>query len=120
MTAQFDLLPWHDAELKEIIINRERADVVKIIVEWPEYERLICSIIEFYGCYGFQADMHFGFRSPDSILDANIVAKSNELTILRSNWKKMGVNLDHIHQYQIVTNTTNSTINVFCSGFRLL
>lgn len=119
MKAQFNELPWHDAELKEIIIDRDGSDIVKIVVDWPEYDQTFNSTIEFYDCYGFQADMHFGYSPPDSILEAHFIPESRELESLISRWGKIGIALDHLQQYQIITNTTNSTINIFCAGFRL-
>ena len=77
MIQKFNDLPWHDAELKEIVINRSQShDKVKILVEWPEAYEGGTVEIEFFGCYAFQSDMHFGIMPPDSILDAECTQNS--------------------------------------------
>ena len=39
MNVDFDSFPWHDAELKELLVDRREAgerDEVHLRVEWPQ------------------------------------------------------------------------------------
>ena len=49
MIQEFNDLPWHDAELKEIIVDRTQKDRVKILIRWPEAHGGNCVFMEFFG-----------------------------------------------------------------------
>ena len=112
--VNFDDFSWHDAELVYIKIDREN-DLVKITVRFPETDS--DKTIEFVECYGLHAKMNFGFFSPDSILEAKIIATSKEMELIKHNWMQMGLALENLKCYQIVTNTSGSEINIFSNRF---
>jgi len=120
MIQEFNDLPWHDAELKEIIIDRSQKDNVRILIQWPEDYEAHCVFIEFFDCYALQADMHFGIVPPDFILDAECILQSQELDKIKKVWIKMGLDISGLHCYRIITNSTNSTINIFALSFRVI
>lgn len=120
MNQEFNDLPWHDAELKEVIIERVQKDIVKILVRWPENSEDHSVCIEFFDCYALRADMHFGIVPPDCILEAECILQSQELDNLKKIWASMGLNITGIHCYRIITNSTNSIINIYALGFRIL
>lgn len=122
MIEEFHDLPWHDAELKEIIIDRvSDQDIVKLSVVWPEdidSERY--DHIEFFKCYGLKADMHFGHWGADSILSANCVIDCPDLEQLKATWDAMGGGIGKIYCFTIETNSTASIIKIFAKGFRII
>ena len=69
MIQMFNNLPWHDAELKEIIINRERNDEIKLLVGFPTNDGISAVCIEFFDCYALKPDMHFGILSTLQIFE---------------------------------------------------
>lgn len=119
--TNFNDLPWHDANLQYIYINRlnpGEQDVIKILIDWADSHS--SSAIEFYDCYALTANMNFGIVACESILSAECFIDSAELTSIRQEWSKVGINLDSLKSYKIITNSTNSIINIFALGFRLI
>lgn len=120
MTQEFNTFPWHDAELKEIIIDRDNKDVIKVLIHWPENYGNHSEVIEFFDCYALQTDMHFGIVPPDYILDAECIIESKELDNIKKTWAKMGLNLPGLKCFRITTNSTNSIIDIYALGFRII
>lgn len=84
----FSTLPWHDAELLSIMINRRNPgenDRIVIDICWPNGEQ---ETLVFDDCYGLEAKMNFGVIAPESILDASVTVQSDELTEIREKWAK--------------------------------
>lgn len=120
MNVNFVDLPWHDANLQSIYIDRQKPgeqDIIKIIIDWPDNNS--SSIIEFLDCYAFTANMNFGIVACESILKAECLNDSEELNFIRREWLKVGVNLEKLKCFIITTNSTNSTINIFALCFRI-
>lgn len=121
MNKFFNELPWHDSNLKSIVIDRNNPgehDIVRILVEWSDTGK--SSILEFYDCYALSANMNFGIIACESILYAEYFINSEELDDIRKKWAKIGVNLDELKCYRINTNSTNSVFNIFALGFRVI
>ena len=118
MNDKFDNFMWHDAILKSIFIDRRnpgQQDSVTILVEWPG--NMQSSLLEFYDCYALSATMNFGVIASESILEATCVTDSQEIQNLRKKWKNIGVDINHLNCYRIVTNSTNSIIEIYSKGF---
>jgi hypothetical protein len=120
MIKTFNDLPWHDAQLIEINIHRDSRDIVRLLISWPDHPEGAYQAIEFFDCYAFQSDMHFVIIPPDSILQAECIERSKELDDIKKLWAKIGVNLSELHCYRITTNSTNSILNIFALGFRVI
>lgn len=120
MNEEFENLPWHDANLQRICINRQNPgenDSVSFLIEWPEESSL--SSVEFYDCYAFNAQMNFGIVSSESILKAECINDSPEIKAICDKWLKIGVELANLKCYRIITNSTHSIIDVFSLGFSI-
>ena len=120
MNEEFENLPWHDANLQCIYINRQNPgenDIVSFLIEWPEESP--ASFVEFYDCYALNAKMNFGIISVESILEVKCIHNSSEIKEIRDKWLKIGVELTNLKCYRIVTNSTHSIIDVFSLGFRI-
>lgn len=121
MNANFNDLPWHDANLQFIYIDRQKPgekDVIKFLIDWPD--GVSSSIIEFYDCYALTANMNFGVVSCESILMAECLTESEDLNSIRQEWSKAGVNLDELKCFKIATNSTNSMISIYALRFNLI
>ena len=123
MKDTFNNFYWHDANIKFIHIDRSKPgenDVVSFLIDWPD--EISSSIIEFYDCYGLDMNFNFGIIACESILSAECLdrSKSPKLQSIYEKWRKIEVNLDNLMCFQINTNSTNSVINIYALGFRLI
>lgn len=120
MIEKFNDFPWHDAELKEIIIDRVNRDLVSISLIWPEdIDSDRYSLVEFFDCYGLKANMNFGHTEPDSIYTATCGQDCTDLDQVKSKWKKMGVDLYDLYCFRIETISTGSEIKIFAKSYKL-
>ncbi len=113
MMNKFNSMPWHDAQLLSISIDRSNAgnsDTVGLLVEWPDGIR---NKIIFSDCYLFDAKMNFGVVAEESILDAMCLDESDQISEIKNKWEQLGVKLDQIYCYRIITNSTNSQIDIY-------
>ena len=121
MNTNFNELPWHDAILQFIYIDRQKPgdqDVIRILIDWPGSSSP--STIEFYDCYALNMNMNFGIVACESILTAECFSDSIELNAVRKVWSKAGIYLEDLKYFKIITNSTNSTINIFALGFKMI
>ena len=120
MNMNFNELEWHDAELLDIYIDRSMAgnnDIVKLTIKQPNDIKVIAV---FTDCYALNLNMNFGMIVLESILDANILTESKELSKIRNVWGKMGVNLEKLKCFEIETNSTNSLIQIFALNYEIV
>ncbi len=119
MNESFNNLPWHDATIQSIKIDREHPgdqDTIKFLIIWPEEQN--ASTIEFTDCYALNMNMNFGIVALKSILHAECFGASEKLNVIRNEWSRMGVNLENLKCFRIETNSTNSIINIYALGYR--
>lgn len=119
MDNQFNELPWHDAELLCVTVDRQNPgdeDQVVIDVCWPNGEK---NRITFIDCYGFYANMNFGIMASESILEASFVEQSQELEQIREKWRKLGVDLGRLGCFEIKTNSTSSNLCIYALQYSL-
>lgn len=117
----FNELPWHDARLQSVYINRNNPgenDSITLKINWPE-SNIDCSI-EFFDCYFLEANMNFGIVASESILSANYYQNSEKLDTIRNNWISFSVNLEDLTCFEFITNSTNSTIRIYSMGYRFI
>jgi hypothetical protein len=121
MNTNFNDLPWHDANLQFIYIDRQKPgekDTIKLLIEWPESNST--SNIEFNDCYALTLNMNFGIVACESILTAECSSDSEELRSIKKKWSRAGINLEGLKCYKIITNSTNSIINIYALDFRMV
>ena len=119
MTDSFDALPWHDAELLEISVDRRHAgerDEVRLRIAWPQGEE---ATLLFRGCYSMNAAMNFGVIATEQILAARIVEQDPGLIALRKQWAPLGLSLQKLRCFQIETNSTASVIRIYAQEFEI-
>ena len=117
METRFSDLPWHDAELLNIMIDRcnpGENDQIVVNICWPNDSR---DTLVFYDCYELEAKMNFGVIAPESILDASVTNNSKELTQIREKWAKIGIDLTQLKCFEIRTNSTNSIVRIYALNY---
>jgi hypothetical protein len=119
ITTSFDSLPWHDAELQELTINRREpgaCDEVRLQVVWPDGSRAASIFRE---CYGFAAEMNFGVIAKEQIAAASTIQDDPCLVSLRDRWKPLRVSLDLLRCYRLETSSTGSVIRIYAMEFEV-
>jgi len=109
----FEGLPWHDAVLQEIVVDRRnpgKVDGVLIRVAWPPGG---AGTLRFSDCYALNAALNFGVVADETIARAVIDDSDPELSTLRARWKPLGVNLDSVVCFRIETSSTGSLIRIY-------
>jgi hypothetical protein len=115
-SRDFDLLPWHDALLLGISVDRRtpgERDEVTVAVRWGDD---LSETLKFIGCYAFESRMNFGVIAEESILEAHCTRTSEELAALRQKWARIGVDLADLRCYEIQTSTTASVFGTLRWG----
>jgi len=117
MIDEFNDFPWHDSELIELTVNREnpgKRDEVVLLIRSRDGE---VSRFTFTDCYAFECLMNFGVVAPETIRNGCCSNDSAELDRIRERWQGAGVDLGKLMCFEIVTNSTNSTIKIFAIDF---
>jgi hypothetical protein len=117
MNADFDSLPWHDAELLEMLVDRRNAgecDEVRLRVVWPQSDK---ALLIFRNCYAMTVDMCFGIVATERIGCASLVKDDPGLTSIRVRWMSLGVPLESLGCYRIQMSSTGSVIQIYATQF---
>lgn len=116
----FEDLPWHDAVLLNLSIDRRsraEQDQVLLQVEWPDG----CQNNLLFGdCYGLKALLNFGVIGDDTIWAAQVTSDDEDLKKKREAWAKLSEPLEGVRCYSIETNSTASSIKIFARTFEVL
>jgi hypothetical protein len=115
----FNSLPWHDAELLELSVDRRNAgecDEVRLRVAWPQGDE---ATLVFRDCYAMTAEMNFGVIAEERIASASLIDDDPGLTSIRDRWKPLGVSLEVLRCYQLETSSTSSVIRIYAKQFEV-
>lgn len=119
MTQSFDELPWHDAELRGLSVDRRQpgiVDQVNLSVCWPDGTE---NEILFHDCYALFAEMNFGVIAPEAILAARVSHDDPGSTEVRARWQPLGTRLDDLVCFEIETSSTASKLRIYAKSFEL-
>ena len=117
MSDIFNSLPWHDAELLELSVDRRNAgarDEVRLRVVWPQGDE---ASLLFRDCYAMTAEMNFGVIAEERIASALLIDDDPGLTSIRDRWKPLGVSLEMLRCYRLETSSTSSVIRIYAKQF---
>ncbi|KGO87210.1 hypothetical protein Q765_05940 [Flavobacterium rivuli WB 3.3-2 = DSM 21788] len=123
MLKEFNDLEWHDARLEKITIDRYNSDKVKnvdsieLTIKWPSQSK---NKIVFENVYQANLNMNFGVIAEDSIYIAHIKEESKEAELIKDKWIKLYKGIENLICFEIVTNTTNSNIQIFAMSFSIV
>ena len=119
MTQSFDQLPWHDAELRGLSVDRRQPgiiDQVSLSVRWPDRTE---NEIQFHDCYALFAEMNFGVIASEAILAGRVSHDDPGATEIRARWEPLGVRLDGLVCFEIETSSTASTLRIYAKSFEM-
>jgi hypothetical protein len=110
---------WHDAEIKEIIIDRHnpgKKDEIQFNILFPDKKKVGHFIFE--KVYYASFDLNFGIIADETILRVSLLENDEDLAILYSDWKG---HLDHVklNVYSIELNSTGGKIKIIATNFRV-
>jgi hypothetical protein len=120
MNNSFNSLPWHDATLLSISVDRRKAgerDEVHLLVAWPNGEE---AALVFSDCYAMNARMNFGIIAAERIDSAKVNSGDPDLSAIRDQWKAIGVSLESLSCYCFDMSSTASTIRIYAIHFEIL
>lgn len=118
INSDFNRLPWHDAVINVIEIDRRapgERDAILMKVEWPDGGN---SDLNFSECYSLRANMNFGIVAEETIRSAEELADHELINALRVRWPISALPSD-LRCYVIETNSTASTIEICARSFDL-
>lgn len=119
MSGTFNSLPWHDAELLELRVDRRNAgkcDEVRLRIVWPHGDE---AMLLFRECYAMTARMNFGIIAEERIAGASLIEDDPGLTSIRDRWKPLGVSLEMLRCYRLETSSTSSVIQIYAKQFEV-
>jgi hypothetical protein len=119
VTPSFNELPWHDAELRGLSVDRRQpgiVDRVSLSVCWPDGTE---NEIQFRDCYALSAEMNFGVIAREAIFAARISQDAPGSTEIRRRWEPVGVRLDDLVCFEIETSSTGSTLRIYAKSFEV-
>jgi hypothetical protein len=119
MSNGFSDLPWHDAVVLELFVDRRqpgKVDQVVVSIRWPDERR---SRITFTDCYALDAKLNFGIVATEAVLWAVELQESDALGEIRQRWSRLGVDLSSLKCFRIETSSTASTINVYAHSWSI-
>lgn len=119
MTECFDSLPWHDAKLLELALDRRNpgnVDQVRLMVVWPDGSE---ATLLFQNCYSMTAEMNFGVRALESIRSGLMIKDDPGLLAIRAKWEAVGVSLNSLRCYRLEMNSTASVIKIYGMHFQI-
>lgn len=119
MNDTFNSLPWHDAELLELLIDRRNPgerDEVRVRVAWPHGSE---ATLLFRDCYAMTAEMNFGVIAEERIASAGLIDDEPGLRSIRVRWEPLGVSLEGLHCYRLETSSTCSVIRIYAKQFEV-
>ena len=110
-------LEWHDAVIKSISMDRENpghVDEICFQIQWPSEEE---SSLVFKDVYYAKLDLNFGIIAEETIFSFQMLDEQDENMIrLKDKWRKIYNEIDQVYGFEIKTNSTNSTIQVFAKA----
>jgi hypothetical protein len=119
MSDIFNSLPWHDAELLELLVDRRNAgerDEVRLRVAWPQGDE---ATLLFHDCYAMTAEMNFGVIAEERIASGSLIDDDPGLIAIRGRWKQRGVSLEMLRCYRLETSSTSSVIRIYAKRFEV-
>jgi len=117
----FNDFNWHDAIIKNILIDRRSPGILDEIVfdiEWTEEKGKVKFI--FKDIYWANMNLNFGIVADETILNAFSMNDNDEdLIAFYSKWKGM-MNVVNLNSYIINLNSTGGKIKIIAKGFKVI
>lgn len=117
LKTSFNDLPWHDAVLRGIVINRRQpgaSDQIRLEVTWLDGAS---DAVVFTQCYYSEMSLNFGVVAEETIRHATENSEDPFLHSLRQTWNELNVSLDRLTCFRFETNSTGSRICICATGW---
>jgi len=110
---------WHDAVIKNILINRNNPGILDEIIfdiEWLENEKIN---LVFEEVYWAAMNLNFGIVANETILNACVLDETDtDLINFYTKWKGMMNNVK-LNSFEINLNSTGGKIKIIAKEFRI-
>lgn len=119
MILEFNELPWSDATLVAVSVDRSNPgnhDEVVVHVRWLDGRKEQVTFVE---CRGARLALNFGFLGEDTIDRAYVDEDSKLLADGRRRWAASGVLLPRLQCFRIETCTTASSLDILALSWRI-
>ena len=119
MILEFNELPWSDAILIAVSVDRSNPgiqDEVAVHVRWPDGRN---ARVVFLECRGARLALNFGVLGEDTIDRAYVDEDSKLLADGRRRRAASGVLLPRLQCFRIETCTTASSLDILALGWRI-
>jgi hypothetical protein len=113
-------LPWHDAILMDIKVDRRNPgnnDCVLMVIDWPNGGK---SEIEFQDCYAASLVFNFGVLAEETIRNFSIISEGPEMDAIRTRLSSFGPVVRHLNLYRVETNSTASILEIVAMKYRMV
>lgn len=114
----FESFYWHDAIIKNIVINRNRPgirDEIEMEIIFPNNERVV---FVFEGVYWIRMNLNFGIIADETILQACLLEKDDkDLINICSLWKG-NVSSTELNVYEFLLNSMGGKIKIIARKFK--
>ena len=111
---------WHDAIIKNIIMNRNnpgRKDEIEIEIIWPDNEESVNFVFE--DVYWAMMNLNFGIVATENIAQAFLLKNDDEdLIAFYSKWNGLMDDVK-LNVYEILLNSTGGRIKIIAKKFRV-
>lgn len=111
---------WHDAIIKNILIDRNKPGILDEIcfdLEWPEEKGKVIFVFE--EVYWAMMNLNFGIVADETIFNAFVLDEDDkDLVNFYSKWKG-GMNEVKLNTYKINLNSTGGEIKIIAKKFRV-
>lgn len=118
--VQFNDLPWDDACLMGLHIDRSRPghqDEIGIDIAWSSGRR---QRLVFSDCYQCNMAMNMGVIAEEKMLYANAVLVKEKDEQFLQKWARIGVDIAPLQCFSFVTEATHSKIEIYAMQLILL
>lgn len=117
----FNDLEWHDAVIKNIIVDRNNPgnkDTIEISIVWPSGKK---NKIVFNNVYYANLSLGFGVVADEVVSEAQVSYDNDDhLAEIKSMWSKHYTAIENIKAYKISTSSTGSIIKVIAFSFDIM
>lgn len=120
MNSSITSLPWNEAELLEMTIDRRhpgRRDEVQFRMKWADGSK---STVVFGECYAMLAQMNFGVTCTEKIVSVEQLADEPGLAQIRAHRSAAGESMDDVSCFRIKTAPTGDVIRIYAREFKVL
>lgn len=112
MSSSLVELPWHDAVLLDLRVDRNNPginDCITLVIGWQSGGK---SEIKFLECYVANFKLNFGILAKETIRDFSVISNGPEVESIHARLTSFGPLVNQLKLYRLETNSTASIIEI--------